>query len=101
MRRARGFRHLAGLPLLISCLACGGAKSSTSPAAPTTPFAQSRRAMQEKYLHEIAQRFAVPVVQVPLLPHEVKGILLLIELGQRLYGDGQPIAGQVKEQVLA
>jgi arsenite-transporting ATPase len=67
----------------------------------TTPFAQSRRAMQEKYLHEIAQRFAVPLVQMPLLPHEVKGIPMLIELGQRLYGDGQPIVGQVKEQVLA
>jgi len=67
----------------------------------TTPFTQSRRAMQEKYLHEIAQRFAVPMVQVPLLPHEVKGIPLLIELGQHLYGDGQLIAGQVKEPAVA
>ena len=42
--------------------------------------------MQEKYLQEIAQRFAVPVVQVPLLAHEVKGIPMLIELGQQVYG---------------
>ena len=57
----------------------------------TTPFTQSRRAMQEKYLQEIAQRFAVPVVQVPLLAHEVKGIPMLIELGQQVYGSGAQI----------
>jgi arsenite/tail-anchored protein-transporting ATPase len=54
----------------------------------TTPFTQARRVMQEKYLGEIAQRFAVPVVQVPLLPYEVKGIPMLIELGQQVYGLG-------------
>jgi arsenite-transporting ATPase len=57
----------------------------------TTPFTQSRRAMQDKYLHEIAQRFAVPVVQVPLLAHEVKGIPMLIELGQQVYGQGADV----------
>ena len=57
----------------------------------TTPFTQSRRAMQEKYLNEIAQRFAVPVVQVPLLAHEVKGIPMLIELGQQVYGQGAEV----------
>ena len=57
----------------------------------TTPFTQSRRAMQEKYLQEIAQRFAVPVVQVPLLAHEVKGIPMLIELGQQVYGPGAQV----------
>jgi arsenite-transporting ATPase len=67
----------------------------------TTPFTQSRRAMQEKYLREIAQRFAVPVVQVPLLAHEVKGIPMLIELGQQAYGDSQPIESQAEERVYA
>lgn len=67
----------------------------------TTPFAQSRRAMQEKYLNEIAQRFEVPVVQVPLLAHEVKGLPMLIELGQQVYGDGQPLKSRVEEQVYA
>ena len=57
----------------------------------TTPFTQSRRAMQEKYLKEITQRFAVPVVQVPLLAHEVKGIPMLIELGQQVYEPGTSI----------
>ena len=67
----------------------------------TTPFTQSRRAMQDKYLQEIAQRFAVPVVQVPLLPHEVKGIPMLIELGQQVYGDGQRVESETEEQVYA
>jgi arsenite-transporting ATPase len=67
----------------------------------TTPFTQSRRAMQEKYLNEIAQRFAVPMVQVPLLAHEVKGIPMLTELGQQVYGDGQRIASRVEEQIYA
>jgi hypothetical protein len=40
-------------------------------------------------------------VQVPLLAHEVKGIPMLIELGQQVYGDGQPIKGRVEEQVYA
>jgi len=44
--------------------------------------------MQEKYLAEIAQRFLVPVVQVPLLPYEVKGLDILAELGDRVYGNG-------------
>ncbi len=42
--------------------------------------------MQDKYLAEIAQRFAVPVVQVPLLPHEVKGLDVLERLGEQIYG---------------
>ena len=33
-----------------------------------TPFTHARRAMQEKYLVEIAERFHLPVAQIPLLP---------------------------------
>lgn len=55
----------------------------------TTPFVQSRRAMQEKYLAEIADRFGLPLVQIPLLPHEVKGLKMLAELGESIYADGQ------------
>ena len=56
----------------------------------TTPFARSRRAMQEKYLAEIASRFpGVPVVQVPLLPQEVKGLAMLAQLGEQVYGNGR------------
>ena len=58
------------------------------PEQATTPFVQSRRAMQEKYMAEIAERFGVPLVQIPLLPQEVKGLAMLAELGQKIFGDG-------------
>jgi anion-transporting ArsA/GET3 family ATPase len=45
--------------------------------------------MQQKYLAEIAGRFATPVVQLPLLPHEVKGLEMLTELGETVYGTGR------------
>jgi arsenite-transporting ATPase len=53
-----------------------------------TPFTQARRAMQEHYLGEIAQRFATPVLQIPLLPAEVKGLDALAELGDKIYSNG-------------
>ena len=43
----------------------------------------------------------MPVVQVPLLAHEVKGIPMLIELGQQVHGDGQRIESGVEERVYA
>lgn len=52
----------------------------------TTPFAQARRAMQERYLIEIQERFSVPVLQIPLLPYEVKGLELLDRLGLEMLG---------------
>jgi arsenite-transporting ATPase len=51
-----------------------------------TPFARARRAMQERYLAEMARRFTVPIVQIPLLPSEVKGLPMLIRLGEQVYG---------------
>jgi arsenite-transporting ATPase len=57
----------------------------------TTPFVQARRAMQEKYLSEITRRFPVPMIQIPLLPSEVKGIAALVELGSRVYGNGRDV----------
>jgi len=55
----------------------------------TTPYTHARRAMQEEYLAEMAERFTVPILQVPLLSHEVKGLDVLAELGRKIYGDGQ------------
>ncbi len=52
----------------------------------TTPYTQARRAMQEKYLAEIADRFSVPILQIPLLPHEVKGLTVLQSLGDQVLG---------------
>lgn len=57
----------------------------------TTTFSRSRRAMQEKYLAEISDRFAVPVVEIPLLPKEVSGLDTLVELGERIYGEGEKV----------
>ena len=56
------------------------------PEQATTPFVKARRAMQEQYLAEIAQRFPVPVLQIPLFPAEVKGLAMLVELGEVVYG---------------
>jgi len=51
-----------------------------------TPFAQARRNMQVKYLAEIRERFNTPVLEIPLLPQEVKGLEMLAELGWLAYG---------------
>ena len=52
----------------------------------TTPFARARRAMQERYLVEMRERFAVPVLEIPLLPYEVEGLDVLTELGEERLG---------------
>jgi arsenite-transporting ATPase len=60
------------------------------PEQATTPFVRARRAMQEKYLAEIGERFATPVLQIPLLPQEVKGLEMLAVLGERIFANGTP-----------
>ena len=55
------------------------------PEQTNTPFTRSRRAMQEKYLVEIAERFRVPLAQIPLLPQEIQGLAMLAELGEQIY----------------
>ncbi|NMC11459.1 MAG: TRC40/GET3/ArsA family transport-energizing ATPase [Chloroflexi bacterium] len=57
----------------------------------TTAFVQSRRAMQEKYLAEIAERFPVPIAQIPLLSKEIKGLEMLTELGIQIYQDDRTV----------
>jgi len=71
------------------------------PEQATTPFVQARRAMQEKYLAEITERFPVPVLQIPLLAGEVKGLEMLAELGQQIFGDslGAPESHQSIREV--
>ncbi|MBL8056910.1 MAG: TRC40/GET3/ArsA family transport-energizing ATPase [Anaerolineales bacterium] len=61
-------------------------------AAAAAPFTRARRAMQARYLAEIGQRFDVPVLRIPLLPQEVKGLATLTALGEQLYGQGAPAA---------
>ena len=71
------------------------------PSDAATPYALARRAMQQKYLGEIAGRFATPIVQVPLLAGEVKGLARLIELGEFIYGDGHPTVAATMELAYA
>jgi arsenite/tail-anchored protein-transporting ATPase len=52
----------------------------------TTDFARARRAMQQRYLREMRERFPVPVLEIPLLPYEVKGLDVLGELGRQMLG---------------
>ncbi len=52
-----------------------------------TDFSRARRKMQEKYLAEMVERFQLPVAQIPLLPHEIKGLDMLTELGKQIYGE--------------
>lgn len=58
-----------------------------------TPFTQSRRAMQSRYLAEIQERFDTPVLTIPLLPQEVQGLEMLAELGHQMYHE--PVAAMV------
>jgi arsenite-transporting ATPase len=51
----------------------------------TTPFMHARRAMQDKYLAEMEERFTAPILQVPLLSHEVKGLAILQALGDHIF----------------
>ncbi len=56
------------------------------PEADATPFGRARRAMQARYLAELPARFAAPVLRIPLLVHEVKGLDVLTALAAQLYG---------------
>jgi arsenite/tail-anchored protein-transporting ATPase len=53
-----------------------------------TGFSRARRNMQEKYLLEMGERFQLPVAQIPLMPHEIKGLDMLIDLGEQIYSEG-------------
>jgi arsenite/tail-anchored protein-transporting ATPase len=55
------------------------------PEADATPFGRTRRAMQARYLDELPTRFDAPVLSIPLLSQEVKGLDLLTALGTQLY----------------
>ncbi len=57
------------------------------PPEQVTPFARARRSMQVKYLAEIRKRFNTPVLEIPLLPQEVKGLEMLAEMGVLAYGE--------------
>lgn len=69
------------------------------PPEQVTPFARARRAMQVKYLAEIRERFAVPVLEIPLLPQEVKGLEMLVEMGVLAYGKEARLSSLKNEEM--
>ena len=52
-------------------------------------FFDNRRKQEEKYLHEIKQRFKTPLLLIPLLEHEPKGLDNLIHLKLNMLGKTQ------------
>lgn len=59
----------------------------------TTPFVKARREMQEKHLGEISQLFPIPMLQIPLQPAEIKGLAMLAELGDQVFGKSEEKTG--------
>jgi arsenite-transporting ATPase len=55
----------------------------------TTEYFCRRLLMQSRYLQDMGGRFQVPILTAPLLPYEVKGLDVLTELGERIYGNGR------------
>lgn len=53
----------------------------------TTPFYANRYELQRKYLDQIEERFGVPVLVMPLLEGEIRGLRLLRRAAALLYGD--------------
>ncbi|MBW6465901.1 MAG: TRC40/GET3/ArsA family transport-energizing ATPase [Brevefilum sp.] len=51
----------------------------------STDFSRARRNMQEKYLVEMMERFQLPVAHIPLMPQEIKGLDMLIALGEQIF----------------
>ncbi len=50
-------------------------------------FFNNRRKQQERYFFKIKDRFKTPVLTIPLLEHEPKGLSKLRELGRNIFGD--------------
>lgn len=64
-------------------------------------FFDNRRKQEEKYLHEIKQRFKTPLLLVPLLEHEPKGLDNLVHLKRNILGKTQrtEIGAQSAEEI--
>jgi arsenite/tail-anchored protein-transporting ATPase len=71
------------------------------PEQATTPFTRARRAMQAKYLAEIGERFATPVLEIPLLAREIQGLAMLADLGRQLFGPAADAVEPILEKQLA
>ena len=56
------------------------------------PYFQKWRAIQQKYIEQIQDAFApIPITEVPLFDDEVVGIPMLRRVGEKVYGDLNPL----------
>jgi arsenite-transporting ATPase len=49
------------------------------------PFVRARRAMQAVHLQDIQARFPVPMIEIPLLPDEIRGMSALEAIGAQIF----------------
>ena len=62
------------------------------------PYFQKWRAIQQKYIEQIRDAFApIPIVEVPLFDDEVVGLPMLRRVGEKVYGDLNPLEIFFKE----
>ena len=56
------------------------------------PYFQKWRAIQQKYIDQISEAFApIPIAEVPLFDDEVVGLPMLRRVGEKVYGDLNPL----------
>ncbi|NTU69087.1 MAG: ArsA family ATPase [Chlorobiaceae bacterium] len=56
------------------------------------PYFQKWRAIQQKYIEQIQDAFApIPIAEVPLFDDEVVGLTMLRRVGEKVYGDENPL----------
>jgi arsenite-transporting ATPase len=56
------------------------------------PYFQKWRAIQQKYIEQIQDAFApIPIAEVPLFDNEVVGLEMLRRVGEKVYGDLNPL----------
>lgn len=63
----------------------------------TTDFFRKRFEMQQGYLNELGDKFGTPIVTMPLLDAEVKGLLSLRKAAQILFGEGHSVGAGAQE----
>ncbi|HWR00334.1 MAG TPA: ArsA family ATPase [Chlorobaculum sp.] len=62
------------------------------------PYFQKWRAIQQKYIEQIRDAFApIPIAEVPLFDDEVVGLAMLRRVGEKVYGDLNPLEIFFKE----
>jgi len=56
------------------------------------PYFQQWRSIQQKYIDQINDAFApIPIAEVPLFNNEVVGLEMLRKVGEKVYGDENPL----------